>query len=83
MICLSSKSTPTYVDEVFTSLPFKPFFFLLLKPHLHSSQKQAVGQGDLGCAQNTFNICHHLKWLCGPTNEMSQMFENCLALLPS
>lgn len=49
MIGLFSKSMPTYVDEVFVSLPFKPFFsFISLKPHLHSSQKQVVGQGDLG-----------------------------------
>lgn len=35
------------------------------------------------CAQNKFNICHHIKWLCSPANEKPQTFENCLATLPA
>lgn len=35
------------------------------------------------CAQNKFNICHRIKWLCSPANEKPQTFENCLATLPA
>lgn len=35
------------------------------------------------CAQNKFNICQRIKWLCSPANEKSQTFENCLATLPA
>lgn len=34
------------------------------------------------CAQNKFNIYRLIKWLCGPANENSQTFENCLATRP-
>lgn len=84
MICLSSKSTLTYVDEVFASLLFKPFFFLSFPQTTFTFQSKTSGWSRRPwCAQNTFNICHRVKWLYRPANEMSQMFENCLALLPS
>lgn len=82
MICLSSKSTPTYVDQVFVFLPFKPFFLYFLQTTFTFWSKTGGWSRGPWCTQNTFNICHCVKWLCSPANEMSQMFENCLALHP-
>lgn len=50
---------PPLQPFIFSSFPF--LFFLFIKPHLHSSEKQAVGQGDLDVPRARLTFAQRVK----------------------
>ena len=46
------------------------------RAHLHAGAVTRQQPGRTRCAQNKFNICHGVKWLCSRANEKAQTFGN-------
>lgn len=75
VFCAFLNSCVQVVETIFFPVPWSKATFIF--------QAKTSGQPrGPWCAQNKFNICHRIKWLCSPANEKSQTFENCLATLP-